>query len=56
MFDDRELLQLTGGEDSICFQEIDGELVCSTLVVNIKQPGLVLAAKKTIEDYLRRHQ
>lgn len=53
LFDDAELLRITGGEDSVCFQQIKGELVCTSLVLQLKCPDLVMIAKAVIEAHTR---
>ena len=56
LFTDEELLLHTGGEDNVCFQMINGELVCSSLILRIKVPALVDTARMIIEQYLKVQQ
>lgn len=52
LFKDPELLKLTDGEDSVCFQEIKGELVCTNLMLRINTPALIDTARSIIQEYL----
>jgi hypothetical protein len=52
--DDPEFKKITNGEDSVCFQQISGELVCTSLLLRVNIPALVDTARDIIQQHVQR--